>query len=75
MGISISKKVLRNAASRNRVRRLVKEAFRLSRDRFTGVDLLLVGRDPLTQNWSTLKRQDFERQFQEFLSTVRRSHG
>jgi ribonuclease P protein component len=75
VGISISKKVLRNAASRNRVRRLAKEAFRLCRDRFQGVDLHIVARDPLKRNWESLKRQDLETQFQHFLSTVRRSHG
>jgi len=75
MGISISKKVLRNAAPRNRVRRLVREAFRMHRDRFQGVDLHLVARDPLARNWSTLKRQDFEAQFDDFLSRIRRSHG
>jgi ribonuclease P protein component len=75
VGVSISKKVLRNAASRNRVRRLVREAFRLSREKFSGVDLHLVAREPLTRNWAAMKRQDFEKQFQDFLSSVHKRHG
>lgn len=75
VGISISKKVLRQSAYRNRVRRLVREAFRIHRDGFQGIDVHLVAREPLTQAWSTLKRQDFENQFQLFLGSVRRPRG
>ena len=50
LGISISKKVLKNAVSRNRVRRLFKEAFRMNYTRFQNFDLHVVGLSPLTES-------------------------
>jgi putative membrane protein insertion efficiency factor/ribonuclease P protein component len=40
LGISVSKKVLKRATSRNRVRRLLKEVFRLRLDEMQGLDNL-----------------------------------
>ena len=46
LGISVSKKV-GNSVIRHRIRRLVKEAYRLNEDRFlTGYDLVVTGRVP-----------------------------
>lgn len=56
LGISISKKVLKRATARNRVRRLFRETFRLSPELRDGVDLHVVGRGPLTGQWRELDR-------------------
>jgi ribonuclease P protein component len=42
LGISISKKVIRRAHVRNRIRRLLKEAFRLQRSELKNVDLHVI---------------------------------
>lgn len=45
LGISVGKKKVRKATARNRVKRLIREAFRLSKsDLPTGVDLVIVPR-------------------------------
>ena len=67
LGVSISKKILKNASSRNRVRRLIKETFRKNRSKFNGLDINCVAARPLRQSWKQLKQRDVEREFDSFL--------
>src|SRR5947209_7094690 len=47
LGISVSKKKVRTAVARNRVKRLLREAFRLAKSELPpGVDLVVVPRGP-----------------------------
>ena len=56
LGLSVSRKV-GNAVHRNRLRRLYREAFRLTRQEFpTGLDLVLIPRRPDEPTLEALKR-------------------
>jgi ribonuclease P protein component len=45
LGVTVPRKVARRAVARNRIKRLVREAFRRQKDRFApGVDLIVVPR-------------------------------
>jgi ribonuclease P protein component len=47
LGISVSRKKIKTAAGRNRVKRLIREAFRLSKPELpAGLDLIVVPRNP-----------------------------
>jgi ribonuclease P protein component len=65
MGISISKKVLRRATARNRVRRLLKETFRHHRSALNNSDVHVIGLPGLEKVWRDLSRGDIESVFGE----------
>jgi ribonuclease P protein component len=47
LGISVSRKKVKTAAARNRLKRLIREAFRLSKpDLPAGLDLIVIPRNP-----------------------------
>lgn len=70
LGISLSKKVLRHAIARNRVRRLLREAFRLRPGVFVGVDVHVIGQPALTDAWPALTREAVGRELDRFLETL-----
>lgn len=73
LGVSISKKSLRRAVARNRVRRLLREVFRHRASELHHVDLHIVGSPTLSQSWRGLRRESVEEQFDKFLSAVGRA--
>lgn len=54
LGLSISRRVIAGAVGRNRVRRLLREAFRLRPGEFDGVDINVVALGSLRSRWATL---------------------
>ena len=73
IGVSLSKKVLRRAVARNRVRRLIREVFRVRRVDFPNIDLHVIGLQPLSDTWTRLTKSDIEDQFEKFQSVLRRA--
>lgn len=63
LGLSISKKVLRRAHARNRVRRVLREVFRNYKGELGHTDIHVIGLATLTEKWFQLKRADVEKEF------------
>lgn len=61
LGISIAKKVLKRSVWRNRVRRLIKEAYRTRQTELKGKDLHVIAQPELLKDWEKLKVTDIEK--------------
>lgn len=72
LGISLSKRSLRNATARNRIRRLLREAFRKRRLDALGIDVNVVARGSLEKVWRDLGEADIARELDRFLRRYRR---
>lgn len=73
LGVSLSKKVMKQAVARNRVKRLLREVFRASRGHLGAIDVHIIGREALRADWDTLARTQVEKEFQKWESNTRRS--
>ncbi len=72
MGVSLSKKVMREAVARNRVRRLLREVFREQRALLSGIDVHIVGRDELKEDWAHLGKSEVEKEFLQWKAARQR---
>ena len=58
LGISISKKVLKRATDRNRIKRLLREVYREIREEIPLVDVHVVALEGDLEKWTKLKKVD-----------------
>lgn len=72
IGISIAKRVLKRSVWRNRIRRLIREAFRHQKAVFERLDLHVVAQPALLENWENLKRQDVEHELKSLVEKLER---
>jgi ribonuclease P protein component len=61
LGLAIAKKHLKRASQRNRVKRIIRESFRLNQSAFASIDIVVLSRADLIQRdapqiWAALER-------------------
>jgi ribonuclease P protein component len=70
LGLAVSKKNVRRAVDRNRIKRVIRESFRHNRQALEGLDIVVLGRrgmdkrtnrvlfDSLSKHWKTISEQN-----------------
>jgi ribonuclease P protein component len=60
LGMAVSKRVSKRAVERNRIRRQIRESFRLGRAGLPACDVLVIARPSATTQLNTILRRDLE---------------
>lgn len=64
LGLAVSRKTARRATARNRIKRQVREAFRLAQHALPGADVVVIAKRPAAQTRSHGLRDSLERHWQ-----------
>lgn len=71
LGLVMAKKHIRHAVERNRIKRLVRENFRLQQQAFAGVDMILLSRNGLDKLSNSEFTQQLNQQWQRIFKKMR----
>jgi ribonuclease P protein component len=72
LGLAISAKRVRTAVGRNRLRRLVRETFRLSQSRLVGLEIVAIPRDQATKADNATLRESLRQHWDKLAGISRR---
>ena len=67
LGLVVGKKNVKLAIERNRIKRQIRESFRLSQNRLNGVDIVIVARRGIADLTNTELRQQFDKMWQRLV--------
>ena len=68
LGMAVSRKVSKNAVERNRIRRQIRESFRLRRAQLPSVDLLVIARVSAAAQPNPVLRQELDLLWQRLIA-------
>ncbi len=67
LGLAVSRKALRRAADRNRIKRLARESFRRQPSQLAGLDLVLMARRGVAEQDNSVLQRSLERHWQRLV--------
>ena len=71
LGLAISKKRLRLAVQRNRIKRLVRESFRRHQEELAGVDIVVLAQKSILQKNNSELRQSIEKHWEKIIKCAK----
>ena len=72
-GLAVAKKHLRTAIKRNLIKRLARESFRMLQQELPKLDMVLLTKKQLTDDWSTLTRQQIRLELDQLFKKLKRN--
>ncbi len=73
LGLAIAKKQLRLAVSRNRIKRLIRESFRVNQELLVGLDIIVLTRTPVLKCTNKEIFTQLEQQWQQLVARCKKS--
>jgi len=65
LGLAISRKTVKHAVARNRIKRIVRENFRLARQRLGGVDIVVMARREVLESTNLQLQQSLQHHWRQ----------
>lgn len=75
LGLALAKKRIRHATGRNRIKRLVRESFRIHRDGLPSVDVVVMARSDAVRATNRELHASLEQHWRRIGETTRQSNG
>jgi ribonuclease P protein component len=73
LGLVIAKKHIRHATDRNRVKRLIRETFRVKQQQLSGIDVIVLSRKGMSDVTNTVLIEQLDLQWQRLISRAQKA--
>jgi ribonuclease P protein component len=70
LGLIVAKRVAKKAVSRNQIRRVIRESFRYHQDKLTGIDIIVIARQPCDKLSKKILREGIDQLWQKLLISL-----
>lgn len=69
LGLIVAKRVAKKAVTRNQIKRVIRESFRYHQEKLTGIDIIVIARQPCDTLSKQLLREGIDRLWEKLLAS------